>query len=461
MSRLKLLVLLLLALPSLSRTETTVLEGRHRVVLDIINPGGIKHIPDYRNVNFSQKVLETKSWTARVEITIALDPFQSRAAFPPALDDDSLQSFLKPEAEIQSNRAELQQLARELTGYAANEMDAVQRVARWMADNVRYEINTPQDAAAVWRSKLGSCAGQSRLTIALLRASGIPARYVRGYLPPGGIWGFDKEYWGVTIHSGGFHAWLEVYFPDRGWVFFDILHSMFFVDPHHLVFQIAGTNLNPGYDSTVSGEDGNIRMEEGTSWTIFQEDDQTRVVDGLAEPKNTRLSCRTGPQTNCAVYGRAAGKAGKPIKDGQFFFWQGNSGRGSALSSAGRYGLGGFGPGSYAVSISAEGYAEARKEIAFDKPGAREINFQLEPGGVIYGRITDASGQAVPGAIIYLWQGNSGRGFPADADGRYRVVGCAVGTQRLTAQAQGYQTAEAKIEVSAGAKVEKNWTLKP
>ena len=71
----------------------------------------------------------------------------------------------------------------------------------------------------------------------LLRASGIPARYVSGFLPPGGQWGFDKQYWGVTIKSGGYHAWVEVYFPDQGWVFSDILHSLYFVDPYHLLFQ--------------------------------------------------------------------------------------------------------------------------------------------------------------------------------------------------------------------------------
>ena len=459
MSRFKLLMLMLLALPSLSPAETTVLEGKHRVILDIINPAGVKHIPDYKNASFSQKVLETKSWTARVEITISLDPFRSNATYPVSLDDDSLQAFLKPEAEVQSNRPEIQQQAREIVGAATSEVDAVQRIARWMADNIRYEINTPQDAAAVFRNRQGSCAGQSHLMMAMLRASGIPARYVRGFLPPGDMWGFDKEYWGVTIKSGGFHAWLEIYFPDRGWVFSDILHSLFFVDPHHLLMQISGTDLNPAYETTVTGEDGNIRMEEGTSYTIYKEDNQSRIVDALPDPKRLLLSLRTGPQKSCAISGQVTDPAGKPVKSGDFILWQGNQGKVNPLDKKGRFGLAGFEPGSYAVSVRAEGFAEARKNVAFEQLGVKEVNFQLEPGGVISGRVTDASGQGVGGGWVYLWQGSSAKGYPLDDQGGYKVVGCPVGLQRLTVEAQGYQKAEAKIEVKAGAKVEKNWTL--
>ena len=461
MSRFKLLMLMMLAVPALCSAETTILEGRHRVILDIINPTGVKHIPDYQNAGFSQKVLETKSWTARVEITIALDPFRSTASYPLSLDDASLQAFLKPEAEVQSSRPEIQQQARELVGYATTEVEAVQRVARWMADNIRYEVNTPQDAAAVYRTRMGSCAGQTRLMMAMLRASGIPARYVRGFLPPGGIWGFEKQYWGVNIKSGGFHAWIEIYFPDQGWVFSDVLHSLFFVDPHHLLMQISGTDLNPSYETTVTGEDGNIRMEEGTSWTIFQEDDQTRVVDALPEPKNTRLSRRTGPQTSCAVSGQVKDPSGKPVKSGDFILWQGGQGKVYPLDKKGRFGMAGFECRSYSLSVRAEGFAEARKNVAFENVGLKEVNFQLEPGGVIFGRVTDASGQGISAGWVYLWQGTSAKGFPLDDQGRYEVVGCPVGTQRLSVEGQGYQKAEAKVEVKAGAKVEKNWTLKP
>ena len=125
-----LFILMLLFLPGFILAETMILEGRHRVVLDIINPSGIKKIPDYQNANFSQKVIETKPWTARVEIIIALEPFRSQAAYPLAdyQVPEQFQVFLKPEAEVQSSRPEIQQLARELVGYASTETDAVTRV---------------------------------------------------------------------------------------------------------------------------------------------------------------------------------------------------------------------------------------------------------------------------------------------------------------------------------------------
>lgn len=457
-----LFILMLLLLPGFIKAETTILEGKHRVVLDIINPSGIKKIPDYQNANFSQKVIETKPWTARVEITIVLDPFRSQAGYPLAdyQVPEQFQVFLKPEAEVQSSRPEIQQQARELTGYASTETDAVTRVADWMADNIRYEVNTPQDALSVYRNRAGSCAGQTRLMMALLRAAGIPARYARGFLPPGGQWGFDQEYWGVSIKSGGFHAWIEIYYPDQGWVFSDILHSLNFVDPHHLLFQISGTDLNPGYETTVTGEDGNIRMEEGTSWTIFSEDDQTRVVDALPEPKRPLLSRRAGPQKSCAVNGVVKDGAGKPVKSGSLIVWEGDQGKGYPLDRKGRFGVGGLNRGTYSISVRAEGFAEAKKSVTFAQPEAKELNFILEPGGVIFGRVTDASGRGISGVYVYLWQGGSGKGYPADEDGNYKVIGCPAGTQRVTVEGQGFQKAEAKIEVKPGARVEKNWVLK-
>jgi len=232
------------------------------------------------------------------------------------------------------------------------------------------------------------------------------------------------------------------------------------VDPHHLLFQIAGTDLNPGYETTVSGEDGNIRMEEGTSWTVFSEDDQTRVVDGLPEPKRPLLSRRAGPQVSCAVYGVVKDGAGMPVKSGNLIVWEGEQGKGYPLDRKGRFGVGGLNCGSYSISVRAEGFAEAKKSVTFGRPEAKKLDFVLEPGGVIFGRVTDASGRGLSGVYVYLWQGGSGKGYPADEDGNYKVIGCPAGTQRLSAEGQGYQKAEAKIEVKPGARVEKNFVLK-
>ena len=53
--------------------------------------------------------------------------------------------------------------------------------------------------------------------VLLLRAQGIPARYVGGY------YAHEWNHWGkfISIRSGDAHAWAEVYLPQRGWITVD------------------------------------------------------------------------------------------------------------------------------------------------------------------------------------------------------------------------------------------------
>ena len=51
----------------------------------------------------------------------------------------------------------------------------------------------------------------------LLRAAGVPARYVTGFLP-GEYNDLGGDY---IIRQSDAHAWVEVYFPGYGWITFD------------------------------------------------------------------------------------------------------------------------------------------------------------------------------------------------------------------------------------------------
>lgn len=66
------------------------------------------------------------------------------------------------------------------------------------------------------RIKKGYCEYFATAMVMMLRAQGIPARYVLGYLP-----GQEQENKTWRVTRGAAHAWVEVYFPDYGWVEFD------------------------------------------------------------------------------------------------------------------------------------------------------------------------------------------------------------------------------------------------
>lgn len=84
-----------------------------------------------------------------------------------------------------------------------------------------FEFNTTFSNVAtplneVMKEKKGVCQDFAQIAIACVRAVGMPARYVSGYietLPPPG-----KE---KLVGTDASHAWFSVFIPDFGWVDFD------------------------------------------------------------------------------------------------------------------------------------------------------------------------------------------------------------------------------------------------
>lgn len=108
----------------------------------------------------------------------------------------------------------------------AGAMDLTQRIFKEFAfDPKATDVSTP--VASVLEIKRGVCQDFAHLAIASLRAVGIPARYVSGYLmtrPPLGqakLKGADAS-----------HAWLSVWSPDSGWVDFDPTNGIIPVGEH-------------------------------------------------------------------------------------------------------------------------------------------------------------------------------------------------------------------------------------
>jgi len=85
---------------------------------------------------------------------------------------------------------------------------------RGIFDNAATSVSTP--VLEVFENRRGVCQDFAHLQIVCLRAFGIPARYVSGYLrtePPLGrqrVFGADAS-----------HAWVSVWLPGNGWIDFD------------------------------------------------------------------------------------------------------------------------------------------------------------------------------------------------------------------------------------------------
>jgi transglutaminase-like putative cysteine protease len=82
--------------------------------------------------------------------------------------------------------------------------------------NVASLCPTNQVVDCFLQTKQGYCEYFATAMTMMLRTQGIPARYVRGYLPGDLLQNGSYEVTGAAAH-----AWVEVYFPGFGWVRFD------------------------------------------------------------------------------------------------------------------------------------------------------------------------------------------------------------------------------------------------
>lgn len=87
--------------------------------------------------------------------------------------------------------------------------DTMMALVARVHDHVAYRpgsTGVSTSAVEAWQLGAGVCQDIAHVTIALLRAAGIPARYVSGYLHPGG----ERAGVGETV-SGESHAWVEAW----------------------------------------------------------------------------------------------------------------------------------------------------------------------------------------------------------------------------------------------------------
>jgi len=122
----------------------------------------------------------------------------------PAVQEE-LWEYLGPTPTVPDDE-ELRAAARAAVG-RADPADAVEALLRCCRDRLRYEAGATQvstSAPDAWRARQGVCQDFAHVTLALLRACRIPARYVSGYLLSG-----DTSIGRSAV--GESHAWIEAY----------------------------------------------------------------------------------------------------------------------------------------------------------------------------------------------------------------------------------------------------------
>lgn len=148
---------------------------------------------------------------------------------------DELTAYLSYTDLIDTND-KIQAKAKEIAGNSNDLFEVSFNIAQWVSNNIDYDLETltadaTQKATWVYANKKGVCDELSVLYASMMRSLGIPTRFVSGISYTNSP--LFRDPWSP-------HAWVEVYFPDYGWVPFDLTYKQFgFIDASHISMQTS------------------------------------------------------------------------------------------------------------------------------------------------------------------------------------------------------------------------------
>ncbi|HLC46907.1 MAG TPA: transglutaminase-like domain-containing protein [Candidatus Nanoarchaeia archaeon] len=220
------------------------------------------------------------SIASRVKTTNRHFQINSRVNFPISKVPEDAQRFLYSSSLIDINK-QMTSVASELVAGENDLFVVVDRIASWVNANVQYDLTTvtaeaAQKASWVMDNRKGVCDEITSLFIAMLRSIGIPARFVSG---------ISYTNSPLFTNKWGPHGWAEVYFPDYGWVPFDVTYGEYgWIDPSHVVTAITE-------DASRSTAFYSWRAESGVSLDINKLSiNVPRAVPGKQRPSMVGLS---------------------------------------------------------------------------------------------------------------------------------------------------------------------------
>jgi transglutaminase-like putative cysteine protease len=115
----------------------------------------------------------------------------------------------------------VRELALQLTRNKSEAAAKVEGVVKWLQATHGYTTDLKRDASVpdpledfLFHQKAGHCEYFASAAAMLLRMSGVPTRYVNGFL--GGEWNALRQ--SITVRDNRAHSWVEAYLGSTGWV---------------------------------------------------------------------------------------------------------------------------------------------------------------------------------------------------------------------------------------------------
>lgn len=185
----------------------------------------------------------------RITANNQIKKIKKKKTFPIETIPSEYIHYTKPTEKIDSDNKDIIKLASSIAEGEDDLYIVTNNIASWVEDSITYSLNTmtaevSQKASWVLLNKFGVCDELTTLFIAMLRSIGIPARFVSGVA----FTDWDN------LNNWGPHAWAELYYPDYGWVPYDIAYKQFgYIDPSHIKLRQSNDSSDPSIGSEWKG----------------------------------------------------------------------------------------------------------------------------------------------------------------------------------------------------------------
>lgn len=195
------------------RLDQAEVFGLTRVELPAPLPGSVRSVPG--SVTLVMSGLPERFWKdtyrqkfkklpdGRVEVTLrAAAPKLAKPLVRPLADPNGGVN-LKSTLVVEADNPEIQQTAKKIIGHERNAYAAAKKIVGWVGDNMVKDYGSSADRASdVLHQMRGDCTEHALLSVALLRAVGIPAKRVDGVVYLLNEDDVPALYW---------HEWVEAY----------------------------------------------------------------------------------------------------------------------------------------------------------------------------------------------------------------------------------------------------------
>jgi len=198
-------------------------------------------------------------YNTKIKTNNDLVKIKEKISFPIKKLPEELKPFIEPYEVIDSDNGEIIKFASKLVEGEDDLYVVVHKVAEWTKNNIEYNLSTLTAKASlkaswVLENRQGVCDELTSLFIAMLRAVGIPAKFISGIAYTNSP--LFPENWGS-------HGWAEVYFPGSGWVPYDVTYGQFgYIDPTHVKLKESFDSSEPSVQYRWLARNVNLETQE-------------------------------------------------------------------------------------------------------------------------------------------------------------------------------------------------------